>query len=128
MLAIRSVAKIALCRDDGFCNREHLCGRAESEHIAEPAIDGKMYLVRGGNHNVTDARDFRAASRDQALPYLHWEHIGFRVVADLPEPRLDGSKDGAEDGADEGQVRAAIHVDTQHRPASRTGPVLVRPG
>ena len=27
----------------------------------------------------------RAASRDQSLPYQQWEHIGFRVAADLPE-------------------------------------------
>ncbi len=57
-----------------------------SEHIGELALfDSKMFLVRGGNFNVTDERDFRAASRDQSLSYHQWEHIGFRVAADLPE-------------------------------------------
>ena len=55
-----------------------------SEHIGERAFEDNMFLVRGGNFNVTDERDFRAASRDQSLPYQQWEHIGFRVVADLP--------------------------------------------
>jgi formylglycine-generating enzyme required for sulfatase activity len=68
--------------DESVYGVRDLCGAVSEPTLTQVAPSLRYYVLRGGNWDTYDLRDFRAASRNRRMPSTPYNFVGLRLVAE----------------------------------------------
>ena len=73
----------AYSTDESIYGVRDLAGSMKEPIPEQARPDLRLIVLRGGEWETVDPRDFHAASRNRRLPWLVFDFVGLRLAADL---------------------------------------------